>query len=245
MPLTRYAPTPSGYLHAGNIANLRIVRRLADEIGAAVALRIDDADAGRYRRDYAADIFRVLRQEGLGWDIGPRDVDDFEREWSQRSRTEAYRDALLTSTLDWYSCSCTRLTLRGIPSGGCSGRCRDAGLDPRPGIGTLRVVVPTGTEVDVGGTPVRLDLAMGDFVVWRRDDLPSYQLVSVIEDRDLGTSHIVRGEDLLASSAAQVFLAGFLGADNVVHATYLHHPLILGPDGRKLSKSTLTRSEET
>jgi glutamyl-tRNA synthetase len=78
---------------------------------------------------------------------------------------------------------------------------------------------------------------MGDFVIWRRDDLPSYQLVSVIEDRDLGTTHIVRGEDLLASTAAQIFLAPALGADTLVTAFYLHHPLLTDVNGVKLSKS--------
>ncbi len=82
---------------------------------------------------------------------------------------------------------------------------------------------------------------MGDFIVWRRDDLPAYQLVSVVEDRDLGTTHIVRGRDLLASSAAQVFLADSIGASNVAAATYVHHELITDSDGRKLSKTQISR----
>jgi glutamyl-tRNA synthetase len=101
----------------------------------------------------------------------------------------------------------------------------------------LRVHVPTDTTISINGVDLHLDLELGDFVIWRRDDLPAYQLVSVVEDRDLGTTHIVRGEDLLASTAAQIFIASSLGADNLVTAHYVHHPLLTDVSGAKLSKS--------
>ena len=239
MALTRYAPTPSGFLHAGNIANLERTAEVARAVGATVALRIDDADASRYRRAYVEEIFRVLDERGLTWSLGPRDADDFEAHFSQRAKTEYYRAELLASGLPAYACACSRAVQRTIPTGGCAGGCRDAGLAWRPGETALRAVVPAATTVDIAGTTVPLDTAMGDFVIWRRDDLPAYQWVSVIEDRDLGTTHIVRGADLLASSAAQIFLAGAVGADNVVNAQYVHHALVVDSDGRKLSKSTL------
>ena len=244
MALTRYAPTPSGFLHAGKIANLERTAKVAREVGATVALRIDDADAARYRRTYVDDIFRVLEERHLTWSVGPRDTDDFEAHFSQRAKTEYYRAELLASGLDTYACGCSRAVQREIPTGGCQGACRDAGLSFVPGETALRVLVPVGTAIDVAGTTVPLDEVMGDFVVWRRDDLPAYQLVSVIEDRDLGTTHIVRGTDLLASSAAQVFLAGAVGADNVVSADYIHHELVVDDEGRKLSKSTLAAMED-
>jgi len=99
------------------------------------------------------------------------------------------------------------------------------------------VHVPIGTTISINGKEVRLDIELGDFVIWRRDDLPAYQLVSVLEDRDLGVTHIVRGEDLLASTAAQIFMAPTLGADNVVTANYVHHSLLTDASGVKLSKS--------
>lgn len=239
MALTRYAPTPSGFLHAGNIANLERTYEVARMVGATVALRIDDADASRYRRAYVEDIFRVLAERGLTWSVGPRDPDDFEAHFSQRAKTEYYRAELLASGLPTYACACSRAVQRAIPTGGCAGGCRDARLAWLPGETALRTIVPAGTTINIAGVAVALDTAMGDFVIWRRDDLPAYQWVSVIEDRDLGTTHIVRGADLLASSAAQVFLAGAIGADNVVNAQYVHHALVVDGDGRKLSKSTL------
>ncbi|MFM8239732.1 MAG: glutamate--tRNA ligase family protein [Actinomycetota bacterium] len=243
MALTRYAPTPSGFLHAGNIANLEQTAELARQVGATVALRIDDADATRYRREYVDDVFRVLAVHELDWDLGPRDTDDFEANFSQRRKTEYYREVLLDSGLTTYACTCSRSTQRATPTGGCTAGCRGSGHEWRPADTALRVAVPPGTTIDVSGTAVRLDLEMGDFIVWRRDDLPAYQLVSVVEDRDLGTTHIVRGADLLASSAAQIFLARALGADNVITATYVHHDLVLDAEGRKLSKSTMSSQE--
>ena len=241
--LTRYAPTPSGYLHAGNITNFELTAEIARQAGASIALRIDDSDAARYRRAYVDDIFRVLAERNLPWDTGPRDTDDFEMNYAQRAKTEYYRASLMAADLDTYACRCTRSTQRTLPTGGCVARCREAALPWTPGQTSLRVRVPLGTVVDVAGTPVALDEAMGDFIVWRRDDLPAYQLVSVVEDRDLGTTHIVRGADLLTSSAAQIFLAQAMGADNVATATYVHHELIVDDEGRKLSKSTLAHEE--
>ena len=77
-PLTRIAPTPSGFLHEGNRLNFRRTAELAADIGATLALRIDDVDASRYRREYAEDIFANLRVMGMAWAGGPRDGDDFE-----------------------------------------------------------------------------------------------------------------------------------------------------------------------
>ena len=241
--LLRLAPTPSGFLHAGNRHNFALTADLARELGAPLALRIDDADAARYRREYAEDIFRTLRAMDIEWQIGPADVEDFEEHWSQRRRTDHYRAELIAAQdhgLLTYACSCSRTQQRGAASGGCSGGCRDRDLTWEPGVTAVRVVVPVGMTVHVGEREVRLDEAMGDFIVWRRDDLPAYQLVSVVEDRDLRTTHIVRGIDLLESTAAQIFLAASVDAPNVAEATYVHHELITDEWGGKLSKSTMS-----
>ena len=243
--LLRLAPTPSGFLHAGNRHNFALTADLARELGAPLALRIDDADAVRYRREYAEDIFRTLHEMGIEWQIGPVDVDDFEEHWSQRHRINHYRAELLAAQdrgLVTYACSCSRSEQRGVAMGGCVGACRERELSWEPGHTTLRVLVPSRTTIAVGESRVRLDEAMGDFVIWRRDDLPAYQLVSVVEDRDLRTTHIVRGRDLLESSAAQIFLAESVNAPNVVAATYVHHELLTNDQGDKLSKSTLSMS---
>jgi len=78
---------------------------------------------------------------------------------------------------------------------------------------------------------------MGDFVLWRKEDLPAYQLVSLVDDLDDRINLIVRGQDLLPSTAAQLFLAGLHGDNCFAATTFLHHPLVLGENGRKLSKS--------
>lgn len=245
MPRTRIAPTPSGYLHDGNRLNFRRTADLASDVGAEIALRIDDVDAARYRREYVDDIFRTLAGMGIAWTIGPRDADDFEAHWSQQSKTEHYRRQLqraLSAGLTAYACDCSRAVQQGPATDGCAGGCRDRGLALVPGSTALRIAVDPGTTVSVGDHPIRLDTAMGDFIVWRRDDLPAYQLVSVVEDHDLAITHIVRGRDLVGSSAAQVYLAGWLGADNVIEATYVHHELLTDPTGAKLSKSNQGRT---
>jgi glutamyl/glutaminyl-tRNA synthetase len=243
MPLTRVAPTPSGFLHEGNRANFRAVAQLATRVGAQIALRIDDADATRYRPAYVEDIFRTLHAMEVRWDIGPSDLGDFEANWSQRSKTDYYRAELvrLRASMATYACDCSRAVQVGPATGGCVGGCRTRDVPLVPGESALRVAVPIGPPVHVGQLEVDLAAEMGDFIVWRRDDLPAYQLVSVVEDRDLGTTHIVRGRDLLASSAAQIFLADSIGASNVAAATYVHHELITDSDGRKLSKTQISR----
>ena len=243
MPLTRIAPTPSGFIHEGNRLNFRLTSDLAMSVGATLALRIDDADAPRYRRAYVDDIFATLQAMGIEWQVGPRDTDDFESHWSQQDRTDYYRAELeeaINRGLDVYACACSRAEQRVTATGGCVGGCRRRDRALTPNETALRVAVNSDTVVMVGGTRVDLATAMGDFVIWRRDDLPSYHLVSVVEDRDLGVTHIVRGEDLVASSAAQVHVAPWLAADTVREATYVHHGLMTDSSGSKLSKSTLT-----
>lgn len=243
--LTRIAPTPSGFLHEGNRLNIRRTVDLAAGWGAELALRIDDADATRYRREYAEDIFTTLHAMGVAWTVGPRDVQDFEEHWSQRTKTGAYRAELAAALgrgLPAYACACSRTAQVGPAAGGCVGGCRDLALALEPGRTALRIRVEQGTLLPVGGEAVQLDTTMGDFVLWRRDDLPAYQLVSVVEDRDLGVTHIVRGRDLLSSSAAQVHLSRWFDADNVADAVYVHHELVTDSTGAKLSKTTLARA---
>ena len=244
-PLLRIAPTPSGFLHEGNRLNFRVTADLATSLGADLALRIDDADATRYRREYAEDIFATLHDMGIAWTVGPSDVDDFEQHWSQRAKTEFYREALrdaIASGLPVYACACSRSQQSGPASGGCAGGCRSRALELEPGRTALRVAIEAGSEVAIGEDVVPLADAMGDFVIWRRDDLPSYQLLSVVEDRELRVTHIVRGRDLLPSSAAQVHLAQWTGAHNVAEAVYVHHELVTDSAGAKLSKSTLAQA---
>jgi glutamyl/glutaminyl-tRNA synthetase len=240
--ITRIAPTPSGYLHVGNAANFLLVSWLASQGGGDIVLRIDDMDAPRYRPQYVADILDLLPWLGIAWQRGPRTVDEFESRYSMRHRTGHYWSELESARrrgLEAYACSCSRARLADVPTGGCPGGCRTAALPLEPGRTALRVHVPVGTSVSVDGAPIDLAATVGDFVVWRRDGLPAYHLASVIEDRDLGITDIVRGVDLRESTAAQLFLAPFLDAGGLASARILHHGLLTDADGRKLSKSQL------
>lgn len=231
--ITRLAPTPSGYLHRGNVVNFLLVERFSSEIGAEIALRIDDSDSARYRRGYVDDIFDVLDWLGIRHDHGPRSTSDLESRFSQRLKFEHYREALKQAAANGlvvFACGCSRAQMAGGP-GGCVGSCREDDYTVR-----------------AGESAARVDTPFGDVVLWRRDDLPGYQLTSIVDDRDMGTTHIVRGMDLRRSSEVQRHLAPYFGATTLANAVYLHHELITD-HGVKLSKSQsaggpITRSSD-
>ena len=241
--ITRIAPTPSGFLHLGNCVNLTLIDAWARANGARVVLRIDDIDADRYRREYVEDIFRVLQGLGIAWESGPTSVDEFEAQYSMRARVDHYRaqlDQVREGPIRLFACECSRSDLQDAQSTTCVRNCADRGLHLAPGRTSLRARITDSAAIHVGGIDVDPQTELGDFVVWRRDDQPSYQLASVVEDRDLGITHVIRGADLIPSTAAQLLLADALGADSVRTATFLHHRLVTGDDGAKLSKSQLT-----
>lgn len=94
--MTRMAPTPSGFLHLGNMYNFILNWLWARANNGKVLLRIDDADTERKRKEYLDDIFRVLEKTGLDWDLGPTGPDDFERNWTQAQRNDIYASLLAT-----------------------------------------------------------------------------------------------------------------------------------------------------
>jgi glutamyl-tRNA synthetase len=284
-PRTRIAPTPSGFLHAGNAWSFMLAWLCARSRGGFVALRIDDLDSDRLRPEYLEDIFASLAWLGLDWDAGPRDARDFQSHFSQSHRLADYRAALETLRADKvdedggrtegsvasgsiaqrpriYPCACSREQVRrdsaaaGMP-GIYAGICREAGLDwaraAFPGRAAhagesaggdlpLRVRLPRNAEVTLpalAGPPLILHPGreMGDFVIWRKDGLPAYQLASVVDDEAMGIDCVVRGSDLRPSTGAQAWLAERLGATGFRNAVFLHHPLLLSAEGGKLSKS--------
>lgn len=239
---TRIAPTPSGWLHAGNAVNFLLTAAVARKAGAAVRLRIDDIDAERARPAYVDDVFDALRWLGIAWDEGPRDRDEHERLHAQRLRIGRYQEQLdlLKEQGDLYACTCSRAEAR---QGACG--CRQKGrsfTDPDaawrlhlPGDALVRVPSLFGGERCLG--PAR---HMPDPVVRQRAALggrPAYQIASLLDDADHGITHIVRGEDLLPSTLCQLYLAERLGLEAFLQVRFVHHPLLLGPDGAKLSKS--------
>ncbi|MBA3004913.1 MAG: tRNA glutamyl-Q synthetase [Desulfurivibrio sp.] len=234
---SRIAPTPSGLLHLGNAVNFILTWLMVRMQGGVLRLRIDDADCFRSRPEYFEDIFRQLDWLGITWDEGPTGPDDFQLRFSQQLRLERYREFLAQLVPHLYPCGCSRREIRELAENGVyPGFCRDRTVEH--GTETaIRVLVPEGSVFLVEGKEVPLCKTMGDFVLWRKEDLPAYQLVSLVDDIDDRINLIVRGNDLLVSTAAQLFLAGLQGDNLFAETVFLHHPLVQGQDGRKLSKS--------
>jgi glutamyl-tRNA synthetase len=235
--VTRIAPTPSGFLHPGNAVNMLLTAWLARQASGRLLLRIDDFDTGRARHEYLVDVFDTLEWLGIHPDEGPQGPGDFLSTWSMATRIDQFRaarDLLRTRHPDRvFTCACSRRHLDG--SGRCVARCRDRRLDLEGGTTVLRLAVDAGSTSIVAGREVAVPA--GDHVLWRRDDLPAYQLGSVVADEALEVTAIVRGVDLLPSSALQRHLATLLAADGFARADLRHHGLLAASDGSKLSKS--------
>lgn len=208
-------------------------------------LRIDDLDAERARPEYLEDIFYSLEWLGIGWDDGPSGPADFLERWSQQRRVARYQqlaDALRAQGV-LYACECSRSKLRELaPDGRYPGTCRGRGLDMdgadvawRLDLGdTLPIRVPSC----YGHSP-ELDLvsAMGDPILRQRNGRPAYQLASLADDVDFATTFVVRGMDLLPSSACQLHCATLLGLQHFHQCCFVHHELLHDNAGNKLSKS--------
>jgi glutamyl/glutaminyl-tRNA synthetase len=241
---TRLAPTPSGFLHLGNIYSFGITLGLARRHGARVLLRIDDLDSERKETKYVQDIFDALDFLGIRWDEGPADAETFDRAFSQVTRLQLYQAALerLRAGGLVYACRCSRSEiLKKDPAGIYRGACRQKGISLDEPEVSWRLdttkVIDLHVKTLAGEVVKNLPGRMHDFVVRRKDGLPAYQLASLVDDVHFGTDLIVRGEDLWDSTLAQLYLAAVLGFEKFSEAAFHHHPLLLGAGGKKLSKS--------
>jgi glutamyl-Q tRNA(Asp) synthetase len=234
----RFAPSPTGPLHAGSLVAALASWLDARVHGGAWLVRVEDVDTPRCIRGVDAEILRQLALCGLRPDQPP---------WRQSERGPVYAHALqsLRARGAAYPCACTRKDIeawwvaRGAPHQADGervypGTCRQglAGKPPRAVRYRAEGIVPwfdrrLGMQTqDVGAT-------VGDFVLHRGDGLWAYQLAVVVDDAAQGINHIVRGEDLTDNTARQILLQRALG---VPTPAYLHTPLVLAADGRKLSK---------
>lgn len=233
---TRIAPTPSGYLHAGNAVGFLITAKLAVEQWATLRLRIDDLDAERARPEYIEDIFRSLDWLGIQWAEGPSDARDHEVHWSQELRIPRYNELLNALAADGhlYACTCSRREA-------ITCTCREQRIPLDTAGSSWRLRVPDSCPVGILGWKERttVDLAglMHDPVLRQRNGRPAYQIASLADDVDHGTTFIVRGADLLPSTACQLYLANLLDLRAFTEVRFLHHPLITDAQGNKLSKS--------
>ncbi len=235
--LTRLAPTPSGYLHSGNVYNFLLNWLWARSNNGKVLLRIDDGDAVRKRKEYVEDIFRVLDWLGLDWDIGPTGPDDFEANWSQLKRVDLYNEILdeLIKKNRVFACACNRKEI-------C--HCADKNLSLSQTNTAWKI------RVNENSSMCFLDKILGDsvvhfpsFVIKRKDGFASYQVCSLADDRYFGITHIGRGNDLKESTAMQLYIDQFIDPPYLDQCLFWHHPLIPGKEGTKLSKSAGVAAE--
>jgi glutamyl-tRNA synthetase len=242
---TRFAPTPSGFLHLGNLYCFVITHLLAKKSGAKIFLRIDDLDRGRMEKEYLQDIFDTLHFTGLDWNEGPRNIGEFEHSYSQMKRMHLYENALraLKEKELIYACCCSRSRILEENADGIyNGKCRNKNIPLDAKDVCWRLKTNGNRKISMktlSGETIKTDLPaeMHDFIVRKKDGFPSYQLASVIDDEHLGIDLIIRGEDLHNSSIAQLYLATELDLSNFPEASFYHHPLILDANGKKLSKS--------
>lgn len=223
----RFAPSPTGDLHFGSLLAAVASYLQAKSCGGRWLVRIEDIDPPREVAGSAMRILRDLQRFGLRSDLPVL---------RQSTRYAAYRTALeeLLHRGLAFRCGCSRADLPR--SGVYPGTCRD-GLRPGKRARTVRLRVPAQpvSFIDQVQGKIEESLAetVGDFVLWRADDLPAYQLAVVIDDGFQQVTQVVRGADLLTSTARQIHLQQCL---NLPLPIYAHYPVVNGTDGKKLSK---------
>lgn len=233
--LTRIAPTPSGYLHKGNIYNFLLNWLWARANNGKVLLRIDDADAQRKRMEYVEDIFFVLDRLGLDRDIGPSGPDEFEKAWSQHHRRDLYEDMLkeLAEAGAIYACSCSRSQLKEVDAV-CN--CKELNIPLHEKDVAWKCDMSLSEPIGINDRLVNLR-SNGDFVVRKKDGWPAYPVTSLSDDLHYGVTHIARGEDLLESTARQLYLDSLLPEPKFHRVEFWHHPLLTNDLNKKISKS--------
>jgi glutamyl-Q tRNA(Asp) synthetase len=244
--LTRFAPSPTGELHLGHAYSAVLAHDAARAANGRFVIRIDDIDGRRSREDYVVASLADLAWLGLVWDGEPL---------RQSHRLGDYAAALdrLRARGLVYSCFCTRADIAASlsaphgPSGPVyPGTCRDLPAAERERrmanelhcwrLDMARAVLTTGAlawEEQGQGERTADPLAHGDIVLARKDAPASYHLASTLDDAIMGVSHIIRGADLLASTDVHRLLQALLGLPTPL---YRHHPLVCGPDGKRLAK---------
>ncbi len=236
----RFAPSPTGALHIGNLRTALLAWLFARSAGARFLVRVEDLDRSRVRPGVEEAQLADLRAIGLDWD-GPVA--------RQSERMALYEEATRRLEADGllYPCYCTRAEIRasasaphGIPAAHrYPGTCR--GLTAAEKAEREAAGRPPALRVRVEGARVsfedrllgRREEEVDDFVIRRNDGAPAYQLAVVVDDAAQGIGEVVRGADLVDSTPRQILLSRLLGLET---PRYAHVPLVIGPDGRRLAK---------
>ncbi len=236
----RFAPSPTGTLHLGNLRTAVLAWLLARAAGARFLVRIEDLDAGRVREPFVAEHLADLAALGLDHDG---------EAVRQSARTGLYEAATARLQDDGlvYRCWCTRAEIReaasapheGLPEGAYPGTCRDlpahrvAALEASGRPPALRVRAGAAVERFTDRLCGHVTGVVDDFVIRRNDGAFAYNLAVVVDDADQGVGEVVRGADLLDCTSRQLWLQRRLGAP---HPGYAHVPLLLGAGGERLAK---------
>ncbi len=240
----RIAPSPTGYLHLGHAMTFWQAQERARAAGGRLILRIEDIDCARCRPEFADAIVEDLRWFGLDWDEGP-DVGGPFAPYRQSERCHLYRDALerLQRAGFVYPCTCSRKDVAQAATAPHEendepiypGTCREKTETHNR---HWRFRVPDRERIEFVDQNLGLQTAMagndfGDFVIWRRDDVPAYQMAVVIDDAAMQITEVVRGADLLTSTFRQLLLYRAL---EITPPEFFHAPLILERNGKRLAK---------
>ena len=247
MLITRFAPSSTGKLHLGHAYSATLGHARARESGGRFLLRIEDLDQTRSRPEFVDGIYEDLRWLGLHWE---------EPVFVQSQRTAAYEEALgkLRSRGLAYACFCTRADIaqsltapHGDAATSYPGTCRALPDDPQRRATTphcwrldsakalASAGLPSWREAE-GGRFTAAERDIGDAILARKDAPASYHLSCVVDDAGSGVTMVVRGADLRPSTPIQRLLQELLG---LPEPTYLHHPLVVHDDGRRLAKRDL------
>lgn len=233
----RFAPTPSGPLHLGSLVGALGSYLSVKSQGGLWKVRIDDIDTGRCQPASTLQILTILEDYGL-WFDGPVIYESH--------RIPQYREALesLGKKNLVYSCHCSRKRIREIATIGPEGpiypgTCKHVAFDLTESGFSTRIKTTsapiTWTDQLQGIQRSSLQQDYGDFVVWRADNIPSYHIATVVDESLDGITEVVRGTDLFSSTFRQAYLSEQLGFKR---SRYLHLPLVLQENGKKLSKQT-------
>jgi glutamyl-tRNA synthetase len=245
----RLAPSPTGLLHLGHARTFWVAQERARANGGTLVLRNEDIDSTRFRLEFVPQMIEDLRWFGFEWQEGPDCGGPF-GPYSQSERRSFHAAALekLRERGFVYPCTCSRKDIRdaaSAPNAGDDegpiypGTCREK---QKAEIGkqkfSWRFRVPDGETIsfadgNCGEQKFVAGKDFGDFVVWRHDDVPAYQLACVVDDAAMGITEVVRGADLLMSTARQILLYRALG---LTPPEFFHCALMLDEKGKRLAK---------
>ena len=235
---TRFAPSPTGMLHIGGVRTALFCWLYARRHGGVFILRVEDTDLERSTPEAVQAILEGMQWLGLEHDEGV---------FYQTQRMDRYREVIARFLADGhaYRCYCTKEELEELRAGQLArkekprydGRCRNR-TEPRPGVDpVVRFRTPDEGQVvvqDVVHGPIVFDAAeLDDLIIARSDGSPTYNFCVVVDDYDMRITHVIRGDDHINNTPRQMQMLRALGAEPPVYA---HLPMILGPDGAKLSK---------